>query len=562
MSATRHGRRALLLAACLAASVLGLAVRGAPARASLQQESTFQDDKLLVYGTPAQQAHALDVIRSLGADRVRVSVFWSIVAPAAQSTARPRFDATDPGAYGPTAFSRYDTLLELAAARGIAVNFDITSPAPYWATGRPPRGDIQKNWQPSPSEFGQFVTALGRRYSGTYVPARAAPFVPAGKPLPRVSYWSIWNEPNQPGWLTPQYSGTAAHPVPVAPVIYRNLLDAAYAALVATGHAPQSAGGSDTLLIGETAPKGDATARLRPCSAAQTAEICTAAIKPVDFVRTLYCVGTSGQPLSGAAATAVGCPAAFSAPAFVQAHPALFNATGYAHHPYELTFAPTQVPSDPAFITIANLPTLTALLAQIMSDYGFKRPLGLPLYLTEFGYLTDPPSPLGLSFAAQSAYMNEAEFTTYNNPNVATLSQFLLVDDLPKPGVRNPLLAYGGTFQTGLELANGRHKPSFEAYRLPIDVPFPHTSRGHGMRVWGMVRAARRFGANRVAIQWQARTGSHRRWRTLKAVGLASGVRYLDVHVRPPGTGWLRLAWVPPRSRRAVYSRLVPVRVR
>ena len=46
------------------------------------------------------------------------------------------------------------------------------------------------------------MTAGGRRYSGSYaLPAAAG--VPAVR-LPRVNYWSIWNEPNQPGWLAPQ----------------------------------------------------------------------------------------------------------------------------------------------------------------------------------------------------------------------------------------------------------------------------------------------------------------------------------------------------------------------
>ena len=53
----------------------------ATARASAQQETTFQDDDLLVFGDADTQARTLDTVKALGADRLRVSVFWTVVAP-------------------------------------------------------------------------------------------------------------------------------------------------------------------------------------------------------------------------------------------------------------------------------------------------------------------------------------------------------------------------------------------------------------------------------------------------------------------------------------------------
>src|SRR5206468_12064746 len=115
-----------------------------------------------------------------------------------------------------------------------AVNLDITSPAPLWATQTPDRPDIANTYNPSGPEVGAFVQAVATRYSGTYVvppPPVAAPVAPpaptpcqgllaclvggnphgsgsnpapppppivSSTPLPRVSSWSIWNEPNQP----------------------------------------------------------------------------------------------------------------------------------------------------------------------------------------------------------------------------------------------------------------------------------------------------------------------------------------------------------------------------
>src|SRR5262249_19694315 len=143
------------------------------------------------------------------------------------SRRRPGFDATDPAAYGADAFADYDAVVRDAAARGLGVNLDVTGPAPLWATKRPPRPDVAATYEPSAVEFGRFVTALGRRYDS-------------------VHYWSLWNEPNQSGWLTPQWRGRAER----APALYRALAAAGWAALASTGHR------GDTILIGDTAPKG------------------------------------------------------------------------------------------------------------------------------------------------------------------------------------------------------------------------------------------------------------------------------------------------------------------
>ena len=50
-----------------AALLLAFALVAAPAHASTQQESTFQDDDLLVFGSADTQAKTLDTLKSLGA---------------------------------------------------------------------------------------------------------------------------------------------------------------------------------------------------------------------------------------------------------------------------------------------------------------------------------------------------------------------------------------------------------------------------------------------------------------------------------------------------------------
>ncbi len=78
--------------------------------------------------------------------------------------------------------------------------------------------------------------------------ARTATRTPA-QVLPRVSWWAIWNEPNQPGWLTPQSEKKrGVGMVAAAPHLYRELLVAGAKGLLATGHA------NDLLLFARARP--------------------------------------------------------------------------------------------------------------------------------------------------------------------------------------------------------------------------------------------------------------------------------------------------------------------
>jgi hypothetical protein len=140
----------------------------------------------------------------------------------------------------------------------------------------------------------------------------------------------------------------------------------------------------------------------------------------------------------------------------------------------------------------------------------------VPLYLTEFGYQTDPPDPAGVSFAKQAAYLNEAEWITYRNPRVRTLTQFLLVDD-EGTGGKDALTSFGGTFQSGLMTLQGKPKPAMLAYQLPIFVPSRTVKRGSTLRVFGLVRPAANGTAPRVQVQLRQQDGSYKKLKTVTA---------------------------------------------
>jgi hypothetical protein len=501
-------------------ALLALALLPAGAHAGAGQESTFQDDNALVYAPPAKVRDALGVLASLGVDRVRVTLLWTSVAPSPGSRTRPAgFRATAPDAYGPAAWERYDTLVREASARGIEVGFNVTGPAPLWATEPAPRQDILDTYEPDPAEFGAFVAAAGVRYSGRWP---ESPDVAATDRLPRVSHWSIWNEPNHSGWLTPQWSAESRTAFPRAAALYRELLDGAWTGLRLSGHE------RDTVLIGETAPKGIATPGIKKF------------MEPLTFVRALYCVDARNRPLKGRAASRLGCEGG-SGRAFREAHPALFAASGFGHHPYELLFAPDRRPPRPNWVTLANLGALGRTLDAAFRRHGSSR--RLPLHLTEYGYQTNPPDRTGVSWSRQAAYLNQAEYMAFRNPRVKTLAQFQLVDD--------PLSVRAG-FQSGLLTVRGRRKPAFAAYRLPIWLPRAKVRRGGAVPVWALLRPAPNGKPATAAVQF--RPGRAGRWRTLRTVTTRSARNQLQTSVRVRRSGAVRVRYGGASSRAAVVT--------
>ena len=171
-------------------------------------------------------ATALDDIDALGADSVRSLVLWSRVAPRG---GRPAVKAADPRAYPPAAWDPYDDLVRGTRARGLGLILSPSTPMP--ASGRRAASSRTATCKPDPKAYRAFVTALGRRYSGSYADENQG-----GGVLPRVTRWSLLNEPNQPGWLTPQYERKRGRLVATAAVVYRALARAGIAGLRASGH--------------------------------------------------------------------------------------------------------------------------------------------------------------------------------------------------------------------------------------------------------------------------------------------------------------------------------------
>lgn len=524
----------LLVAAVVVVVVASASSSGASAAVSRPFQSWFQDDQYLVFSPTPTVARTLDTLSSLGVDHLRITVLWDTIAPDPTATAMPKgFDPSNPADYPAGRWAPYDRVVELAHARGMAVDFNVTAPGPLWAMGpASPDAKSANHYRPSASAFGQFVTAVGKRYSGGYSAGAGS------TAIPRVNYWSIWNEPNQPGWLSPQWQSVAGRPEMVSPVLYRQYMDAAFAALAGTGHRP----GRDTILLGEFAPEGEeSTAPAAP-------------IPPMPFVRALYCVDENYRPLTGSSAAALGCPSAGNPNAFVSANPGLFQVSAIAHHPYSFFLAPSAQMSDSNFVPLSDLSRLERGIDAIFSAYGVHRKL--PLYLTEYGYETDPPNPYrGVSLASQARYLDEAQYMAWQDPRVQALSQFLLFDSPPDPNFPPGTIGYWSTFQTGLLFASGAPKPSLAAYRLPIYLPDPVTGQGKSVLIWGMLRPAPHDSVQRAQIQWRSASGD---FRTLTTVTTHDPNGVLNDSLKLPGPGAVRISWTAP-SGQTVYSRAATV---
>jgi hypothetical protein len=166
----------------------------------------------------------------------------------------------------------------------------------------------------------------------------------------------------------------------------------------------------------------------------------------------------------------------------------------YAANPYPSSSRETPF-FDPCrtctTLTMAHLGTLRADVTRLFGN--------VQLWLTEYGYQTNPPDRLlGVSDALQARYVGEAALRVWSQPGATMLIQFLVQDE--------PEL---GGWQSGLFTVTGKAKPSLAAFRLPLA---EMSRRGDAVTLWGQVRP----GGGRRAYVIQR--GSGGRWRALGPV--------------------------------------------
>lgn len=446
---------------CALAAALVLA---APAAGSTGQFTLFEAPRELTSGDAALRAATFDELGGLGVGWLRTVLYWRDVAPQAGSSTPPSFDESDPGAgYD---WTRYDRLFGEARARGFNVLVTVSGPVPKWATASR-RSYVNS---PSPTRFRRFMTAVGRRYGG------------------QVNAWSVWNEPNHPAFLGPQFKRRSGRTYAYSPGLYRRLFHAADAGLRAAGR------GADKLLMGETAPRG--TGRV---------------VAPLRFLRGALCLSSRYRRARRCA----------RAPA-----------DGYAHHAYTTGSGPSFRPRNPDDVTIGVLSRLTRALDRAGRAGVIRR--GTRIYLTEFGIQSYPDPYIGVSYAKQAEFRSISERIAYRNPRVAAFSQYLMRDDEPRAGTAAQ--RYSG-FESGLRRSTGEAKPAYDAFRLPLVADL--ASRGSRLALWGLVRP--RTGEPASVTIEVLRKGS-RAWRRLGTDGVNSGGYWSTTTTHRRGTRY-RVRW-------------------
>jgi hypothetical protein len=412
--------RALLIA------LAALLIAAPAAEARKSQFTIFEAGREIRSHDFGTRARVLDEIQGFGVHWVRIVMYWRDVAPKPRANARPQFDETDPHAYN---WTTYDRAINEARARGLRVLVTPSGPAPDWAT----LGGDGVHF-PSPTRFRRFMTAVGRQFGS------------------RIKLWSIWNEPNHPQFLGPQYRRGK----PYSPKLYRRLFWAAKKALKRTGNR------RDRVLMGETAPRGNRHV-----------------VYPLRFLRSSLCLNRRYHKRRRCHRLPV---------------------DGYAHHPYTTRSGPFFVSPRHNDVTIGTLGRLVHALKRAERAHAIPR--HTPIYLTEFGIQSKPDPHYGVSQLRQAEYRAIGEKIAWNTRRVRAISQYLMRDDLPGRG-RN---RYGG-FESGLRFAGGRKKKAYRAFRLPMVA----RRAGRRVRLWGYVRP--HDGRERVEIQYRRH---HGKWRRLK----------------------------------------------
>jgi Glycosyl hydrolase catalytic core len=322
---------------------------------------------------------------------LRVNLYWG--GPLGVAKHRP-FSSSDPrdAAYD---WSVYDRTAFYAAASGIKLLFSITG-TPRWANGdqssnRPPRNYALLRG---------FAYAAAARYSGTYVGND-------GRVLPTVRLWAAWNEPNNPNFLRPQFVKEKGKWVIQSARDYAKICNAVYEGVHATLYK------GEQVACGVTAPRGNNN----PASARPS-------VSPVAFLTAAKKAGMKR-----------------------------FDA--YAHNPYY--GVPTETPTTrppgtrsgqaPTAITLANIDILIAAVGHL---YGPR-----PIWITEYGYQTNPPDPhFGVSWAKQARYLTQAFAVARRNSRIKLMLWFLVRDE---PNVAG--------WQSGLITTGGTRKPAFSAFQ-------------------------------------------------------------------------------------------------
>jgi hypothetical protein len=323
-----------------------------------------QDDAVFLNQNPVMTPTiGLGAMKKIHAKRIRINIGWTSVL------------ATDPKSKKtpskPTYdFSRFDTAVAAARAAGDTVQLTVTGPSPAWATHDKKLG----NNRPDAKKFAAFAGAVASHFTNT------------------ISAISVYNEPNWANFLKPfnvtkRVKGKKVR-VDGRPALYRDIYARSYKAI-------KKANKKMPVWIGELAPQGKSTKQGRVPS-------------PLAFLRDVLCVDKTVKHRSCAG----------------------LKTDGLALHSYLLGKSPKTKPRYSDDISMAVLSRASTLLTRAEKLKALRLTngkSGIPIYLTEFGYLTVKGSR-GTTLTRQAAWIPQAIAIARKASRVKELLLYELID--------------------------------------------------------------------------------------------------------------------------------------
>ncbi len=364
-------------------------------------------------------------------------------------------------------WSWYDRVVAASASSGVPILFTVWG-TPNWAA------------DPTVSEQANAGTialgSAGRRPAsaadfGAFARAAATRYAPLG-----VHNWEAWNEPNIPRFLRPQFEKVGGSWKNVSAKVYSDLAKAFYASVKAVD--------PNAIISGlVTAPAGD---KCPPsCPAGEHSRT-----SPIAFLNELATPGMR-PPMDAV-----------------------------SHHPYPLTLPREGTFKGASFVDLYNIDFLTKAV-----DKTYLK--GKPLWLTEFGFATEPVADykkLIVSQNQQAALLSDAYRRVRTNPRVRVFTWYFLQD--------------GQDWRSGLYNRDGGPKLANAAYKLPFAAVTPRVRKGKSVFLVGQVRPT--LTSTSVTIQARGKKGV---FKVIKSLTTSND-----------GSFSLRVKPAPPTSYRAVWK--------
>jgi hypothetical protein len=366
-------------------------------------------------------------------------------------------------------WSGLDASVERLVAAHVKPLFLVTE-APGWAQANHGSNHNTEGYEPNDRAFQAFMTALATRYDGRFRTSRHA----HTHPLPRVTYYQAWAEANLPTKLLPEWVRTPHGWEDAGAVVYRNLLNAFYAGV-------KRAQPSDVVIFTGLESYGDDPGKELK------------RVRPATFLEDVLCLNAKLQKVCNT--------------------PAHFDVM--ASDPYD-AFAPNVGAINEADVSAPDLARFRPILNAAIRDRTVYPDTRKPLWVTEFGYDSDPPNHTpGTPSLRQQARWLDLSLYTFWHEGVSQVLWYLIRDQAGQ----NPDLSYF----SGIYFFNGTKKPSYTAYRFPL-VVMPDRSRA---QIWGIspVRGT-------VLVQQHLTSG----WRTVRSFHVSSGAVF-DALIAPPAGG-------------------------